>query len=143
MSNPTEQRVAAMQSEQPWLVWMWQHYSLSLESFETRDAAMEWAEYVQDRGEGSLMAVEGPEGVVSAAEWAAWSAPRREAEKQAREAEKPRPHLVWLLAPSEGAWSPVGWHETVAEAQADAAGWRVRLGDERVKVATLPDRPTS
>lgn len=124
-------------TDEKWLVWMWQHYSLEVEVCDSRDEALTWAEDIQDAGEGSLMAVEGPSGPVSDADYAAFMT-IREAKQEAERAAQPKYYfVVEIKSPREDKWASVDWCTERGEADVTAEAWRQRVDADRVRVRAI------
>lgn len=131
-----------MSADEKWLVWMWQHYNLEVEVCDTRDEALTWAEDVQDAGNGSLMAVEGPSGLVSDEEYEAFMAIRRTKREAERAAERPYCFVVEIRSPAGegkhgGKWASVDWCADQAEADASTEAWHGRVASDRVRVRQI------
>lgn len=120
-----------------WLIWMWRYHSLDLSTCETREEAMSLADSIQDYGDGSLHAVEGPSGVVTAEEWDQWESEKRDRIKAERAA-NPLPkntHKVEALAPGDrNDWAFLDSYPSEDAAKKAATPLRELLGDKRVKV---------
>lgn len=129
-----------MSADDKWLVWMWQHYSLNVETFDSREDALNWAEDTQDQGDGSLHAIEGPTGILPDAELEAWQATRDAAVEAARVAAPKYYFVVEVLAPetSRGVkWATVDWCVDETEAQERAEEWTPRVTSDRVRVRPI------
>lgn len=121
-----------------WLVWMWQHYELTVTSFRTFEDAVAFSEGVEDAGDGSTDCIEGPHGVAAAEDVKAERERLRERERAARSARPEYTHVLELLAPDGKQTAQWDWYTTEAEAQVAYEALRARFGD-RVTLRALQE----
>lgn len=128
-------RVSGLQDHrmtQSYLVWMWQHCSLSLFLCDTLEEAVGLSEAIQDDGDGVLECIEGPEGVIPAEVIEPLVEQRRDAER-ARLYESPKP-THWITVTSPDGKHRADWesYESSEDAETALATLRERFGDRAV-----------
>jgi hypothetical protein len=128
----------------PYIVWMWQHYSLNTYECETREEAIGTAIGISDNGDGVLEAIEGPDGELVPAEEIDAEEQRRDAAWYKAQREAPvNTHAVKLYGPNESDsdrnWVWWSSHTSEADAKAEVARLKPRFGD-RVKIHEFPVR---
>jgi hypothetical protein len=118
---------------EPYIVWMWQHYSLSAFPCETLERAVRLAEGIEDMGDGSTDCIEGPEGVVSADAIEPIVRRIREEERAQMAARPESTYGIKVTSPNgkDSAWW--GSYTSREEAEAALAPLRERFGD-RAKI---------
>lgn len=125
-----------------WLKWSWRHGGIDVDAYNSLEEAVKFAVHAADYGEESFAFIEGPDGVVDAAEvQRIWD----EIERRQDEEYQARPkatHGIKLVAPDgTEAEGRKAWYSTYRDresADADATALRERFGD-RVKVVSIPD----
>lgn len=122
---------------EPWLVWMWHYGSLEVDQFETREAAMSYAEGVADEGAGSLEVIEGPSGIVTDAALDEFRAARREQEAAERTRRPVYTHVVEAKPPTSEKWAWFGTYSSADEAEVARAELAEVIGAARVRVEPI------
>jgi hypothetical protein len=132
MSNDTEAREVVGD----YLVWMWQHYALSMFPCDSLEEAVRLSEAIQDNGDGSPECIEGPEGVVSEEAVEAIVVRLRAAERAERAAAPKHTHFITIEAPTGGHAAQYDWYTSPQDAEAAYARLRERFGDRVSLVET-------
>jgi hypothetical protein len=118
--------------------WAWRHGSLSSDTFDSLDNALEAAHWASEYGEESVEGIEviADDGTVTFHDSDAVFAlmePLRRRDDAAYDAQ-PKPTVILDLRSPNGTWGVYGSYVEREKADADAARFRRSIGDDRVRL---------